>query len=177
VSGRKSLSKTTRFRVFKRDGFKCQYCGNTPPDAVLEVDHVHPIALGGDDDEANLITACFSCNRGKSAEALDVAPESIAARAERMAEAEEQFTAYRALVMSKRVRLEECAWDVIRVLFNSEKTTTTRLETVKRFVGRLPLDEVLEAADIARSVKPYSDPERFKYFCGICWNKIRARES
>jgi hypothetical protein len=61
-----SLSKKTRFEIFKRDGFTCQYCGQRPPEVVLEVDHIHPSSKGGSDDEINLITSCFDCNRGKS---------------------------------------------------------------------------------------------------------------
>jgi hypothetical protein len=69
------LSKRTRFEVFKRDGFSCQYCGRRPPDVVLEVDHVHPRAAGGTDDDLNLTTSCEDCNRGKSARLLlDIRP-------------------------------------------------------------------------------------------------------
>lgn len=65
-TARKSLSKTLRFEIFKRDGFTCQYCGQRPPDIVLEVDHIQPRAHGGTNDEINLITSCADCNRGKS---------------------------------------------------------------------------------------------------------------
>lgn len=61
-----TLSKRTRFEIFKRDNFTCQYCGSRPPDVVLEVDHIHPRSKGGDNDTINLITACADCNRGKS---------------------------------------------------------------------------------------------------------------
>lgn len=64
------LSKSKRFEIFKRDGFTCQYCGQRPPEVVLEVDHIHPQVLGGDDDELNLLTSCFDCNRGKRAKLL-----------------------------------------------------------------------------------------------------------
>lgn len=67
---RKPLSKSTRFEVFKRDGFRCQYCGRSAPDVVLEVDHIIPVAKGGDDDIMNLVTSCRDCNRGKSAKEL-----------------------------------------------------------------------------------------------------------
>ena len=65
MAKRKNLSKSVRFEVFKRDSFKCQYCGKSAPDVVLEVDHIIPVAKGGDNDISNLITACFDCNRGK----------------------------------------------------------------------------------------------------------------
>lgn len=61
-----SLSKRIRFEVFKRDAFTCQYCGKKAPDVVLHVDHVVPRAKGGSDDILNLVTACGTCNAGKS---------------------------------------------------------------------------------------------------------------
>jgi hypothetical protein len=52
--------------IFKRDGFRCQYCGAPAPDVRLAVDHVHPVALGGTNDPSNLITSCHTCNIGKN---------------------------------------------------------------------------------------------------------------
>jgi hypothetical protein len=63
---RKTISKKDRFEVFKRDGFKCQYCGATAPEAVLVVDHIHPVSKDGEHDVMNFITACQPCNAGKS---------------------------------------------------------------------------------------------------------------
>ncbi|MBP8291733.1 MAG: HNH endonuclease [Caldilineaceae bacterium] len=71
---RKSMSKGLRFDVFRRDGFTCQYCGRTPPDTVLHVDHIRPVSDGGDNDISNLVTSCELCNLGKSAKKLDVGP-------------------------------------------------------------------------------------------------------
>jgi len=62
---RTSISKKLRFEVFKRDCFKCQYCGKESPNVILEVDHIHPVSKGGKNDILNLITSCFDCNRGK----------------------------------------------------------------------------------------------------------------
>lgn len=70
-----AISKRKRFEVFKRDGFTCQYCGQRPPEVVLECDHIDPRANSGSDDELNLITSCADCNRGKSDKKLtDVRP-------------------------------------------------------------------------------------------------------
>lgn len=63
---RKAISKKTRFEVFKRDGFKCVYCGACAPEAVLVVDHIDPLAKGGADEIVNYATACQPCNAGKS---------------------------------------------------------------------------------------------------------------
>lgn len=68
---RQSISKKTRFEVFKRDKFTCQYCGEAAPKVVLEIDHVTAVAEGGGNDILNLITSCFDCNRGKGARRLD----------------------------------------------------------------------------------------------------------
>lgn len=60
-----AIGKSLRFKIFSQDGFTCRYCGRRPPDVVLEVDHLHPRSKGGTDDEINLLTSCFDCNRGK----------------------------------------------------------------------------------------------------------------
>jgi hypothetical protein len=61
-----SISKRRRFQIFSRDKFTCRYCGRNSETVTLEVDHAIPKSNGGTDDEANLVTACFDCNRGKS---------------------------------------------------------------------------------------------------------------
>jgi hypothetical protein len=66
MNRRKDLSKRQRFEVFKRDSFTCQYCGESAPDVVLNVDHIIPVAKGGKNAITNLITSCFDCNSGKS---------------------------------------------------------------------------------------------------------------
>lgn len=65
-NARVSIAPRIRFEVFKRDGFKCQYCGAAAPEAILEVDHVHPVSKGGGNELLNLITSCKTCNSGKS---------------------------------------------------------------------------------------------------------------
>lgn len=70
MAKRKTMRPSTRFEVFKRDKFACQYCGRAAPTVVLRVDHIHPVAEGGEDDIVNLVTACFDCNAGKGATLL-----------------------------------------------------------------------------------------------------------
>lgn len=71
MNGRKKLSKSLRFEVFKRDSFSCVYCGRSAPDVVLHVDHVVPVSKGGTNEITNLVTACSDCNLGKSNRKLD----------------------------------------------------------------------------------------------------------
>ena len=66
MTERKSIPKSVRFEVFKRDKFTCQYCGKSAPEVVLHVDHIQPVSKGGDNSIMNLITACAACNGGKS---------------------------------------------------------------------------------------------------------------
>jgi hypothetical protein len=173
---RKPLSKRLRFDVFKRDNFACQYCGATPPKVVLEVDHVDPVALGGEDEIDNLVTACFPCNRGKAANPLTVVPQSLADKAAETAEREEQLAGYQAVLRAKRERIEEDVWTVFDRWRGQTSTSHERFNTVKRFIDRLGLDEVLDAVDIALGANIRRDKGEFLYFCKVCWNKVGASE-
>jgi hypothetical protein len=68
---RKTMTKKARFEVFKRDSFRCQYCGGSAPDVILQVDHIKPVADGGTNDMTNLVTSCVDCNQGKKDRLLD----------------------------------------------------------------------------------------------------------
>lgn len=173
---RKAIGKTQRFEIFKRDGFVCAYCGAHPPEVVLEVDHIIAAANGGADDSDNLVTACFNCNRGKAARDLKVVPMSLADKAAMVAEQEAQLAGYTEIMMAKRLRIEDETWIVVRALDGQdEKYARDKLQSIKLFLGKLPLHEVLEAAEIARAAKPYSTFQAWKYFCGVCWTKIKRQ--
>lgn len=61
------ISKSLRFKIFTRDGYTCQYCGQKPPEVILHIDHRVPVSKGGDNDPMNLVTGCRDCNLGKAA--------------------------------------------------------------------------------------------------------------
>jgi 5-methylcytosine-specific restriction endonuclease McrA len=66
-AARDAIPPRMRFRVLQRDAFRCTYCGRTARDgAVLHLDHLVPVAAGGQTTEDNLVTACDTCNVGKS---------------------------------------------------------------------------------------------------------------
>lgn len=56
---------TRRERVFRRDRFRCVYCGEEHASAELTLDHVEPRMRGGDASEGNLVTSCRRCNAEK----------------------------------------------------------------------------------------------------------------
>ena len=52
----------TRFNVFLRDRFNCQYCGEDFRSEELTFDHVIPRSRGGRTSWDNVVTACQGCN-------------------------------------------------------------------------------------------------------------------
>lgn len=59
---RGKVTNKLRFWVYARDGYRCRKCGATQNRAVLEVDHIIPIAKGGKSTPDNLQTLCHRCN-------------------------------------------------------------------------------------------------------------------
>jgi 5-methylcytosine-specific restriction endonuclease McrA len=55
----------TRFNVFLRDRFVCQYCGKAFASSALTFEHVIPRARGGRTCWTNIVTACMPCNTSK----------------------------------------------------------------------------------------------------------------
>lgn len=172
---RTQLSKKQRFDVFKRDVFTCQYCGRTPPSIVLEVDHIIAVASGGKNEEENLVTSCFDCNRGKGAADINIALMPLADRAAIIAEKEAQLYGYQEILAARRERIETEAFEIVRALRDDAPIHRRDFLSIKRFLDDLGFDEVADAAEIARAAKPYSHSTMFRYFCGVCWNKINRR--
>lgn len=63
--GHSAADRWKRRRLFAEYSFRCGYCRNS---ADLEIDHYQPTALGGDDEQTNLIVACRRCNQNKRAQ-------------------------------------------------------------------------------------------------------------
>jgi 5-methylcytosine-specific restriction endonuclease McrA len=55
----------TRFNVFLRDRFTCQYCGEAFASHDLTFDHLIPRSRGGKTTWENVVTACSACNLAK----------------------------------------------------------------------------------------------------------------
>lgn len=169
------LSKKTRFSVFKRDAFTCQYCGRTPPQVILEVDHIHPVSKGGKNGTDNLITACFDCNRGKSGDLLTSIPQTIAQKSEVLAEREAQIKAFNSLLKKKRQR-EDSFIDDLEAIFIDEYPgncfTSKFKESIRHnFMSHLDNETLINAMFKACSQGRCRSPvDATKYFCGICWS-------
>jgi 5-methylcytosine-specific restriction endonuclease McrA len=66
----------TRFNVFLRDRFTCQYCGEAFASPALTFEHVIPRSHGGRTTWCNIVTACIPCNTGK-ANSLRIKPHRL----------------------------------------------------------------------------------------------------
>lgn len=176
MGSRKSLSKTLRFEIFKRDGFVCQYCGAHPPAVVLEIDHINPKIEGGLDDQGNLVTSCFNCNRGKGRRKLSNIPQSLSDQAGQIADREEQLRGYHEIIQARRARIEAEAQQVNAIYedhVGGYTLTDRSLMSVKMFIEKLGVFPVMEAMEFACIQWEDRDVDLFRYFCGVCWNKIR----
>ena len=180
MAQRKSISKKTRFEVFKRDSFKCQYCGRTAPDVILEVDHIVPVAEGGKNDLINLVTSCRDCNRGKGKRRL--ADRSIIDKQKQqledlnlMREQSEMMIEWKRKLMQMEEcqvdAIESCAEEIAGINFSDSGRKDIRL-LIKRF----GFAEVYEATEIAFNKYP-STEFAFSKIGGICYNRKKQREA
>ena len=179
------LSKKTRFDVFKRDLFTCQYCGRRPPEVVLEVDHIIAKAKDGSDDPDNLTTSCDECNQGKSDRSLgNTLPivdemqrlEAIQEMQERAVMLKKQTVAAEALRSSEddAINMVEGWW-----IDATGYEEFFERESVRGFLRRLSPERILDAIRAMEALAERRDPSRrqlWKYFCGCCWGMIRADE-
>jgi 5-methylcytosine-specific restriction endonuclease McrA len=65
IRRRREASGMKRLRIYMRDKFRCQYCGEKKAADELTLDHILPRSRGGDNSPVNVVTACVSCNNRK----------------------------------------------------------------------------------------------------------------
>jgi hypothetical protein len=150
---RKAITKKMRFEVFKRDYFKCQYCGGEAPKVVLHVDHINPVAKGGKNEILNLITSCVDCNSGKSDRLLsdDTAVAKQRRQLEELGERREQLE----MMLQWRDGLSELTDDqkrVIRDHFQKRVPGYSIKDESKlpsEWLRKYTLSKILDAMDLA----------------------------
>lgn len=59
------ISGSIKYEVLKRAQFRCELCGISADVKALEVDHIEPKNLGGEDSINNYQALCYSCNAMK----------------------------------------------------------------------------------------------------------------
>ena len=73
VRRRREASGMKRLRIYMRDKFRCQYCGDKKGVTELTLDHILPRSRGGDNSPVNVVTACIACNSRKGSRTPDEA--------------------------------------------------------------------------------------------------------
>ncbi|MCT3465886.1 HNH endonuclease [Lactobacillus delbrueckii subsp. bulgaricus] len=64
---RPKISKAKRKRIYVRDKGICAYCGKRlefKPNG-FHIDHIRPLAKGGNNEDSNLTVSCRECNLSK----------------------------------------------------------------------------------------------------------------
>ncbi len=156
---RKGISKKTRFEVFKRDSFTCQYCGKAAPDVVLHVDHINPVSKGGDNEIINLVTACQGCNLGKSDRLLDDSSALIRQREEieRLSERREQLEmmlTWRDEAKAADDMLIKVVEDAILENIDGRSITESGRKLIKKWAQKFCVNDILDAVELAAEKMP-----------------------
>lgn len=178
-----AVSKRVRYEVLRRDGHRCRYCGGTAPVAVLTIDHVVPVALGGSDAPSNLVAACRDCNSGKTSTTPD-APlvADVNAHALKWAEAMRRVAEERSLLRADRQELERSFLAIWKSWTyggpNLDRYThdipSSFGQTIARFVeAGIELPDLEELVDVAMESNA---TDKWRYFCGCAWRRIREAQ-
>lgn len=186
MADRKTISKKLRFEVFKRDSFTCQYCGRMAPDVVLEVDHINPVANGGENEIMNLITSCFDCNRGNGkktlsdSSAIKLQQEQLKQLNEKRDQLKMMLEWKKELNNFKNEQLEEFEKQYAALTGNT--LTEHGKEKVKKWISEFGLIEILECVDI--SISQYFDADNkqswektFNYIVRIASNRKKQSDN
>lgn len=175
-----AVNKRIRFEVFKRDGYRCRYCGATSAEARLTIDHLVPISLGGLNRAENLVVACWDCNSGKHDVPLDSEPMIPAVRddAERWARAIEVCAQIALTDMEeRRQRIREfderwMSWSRPGSRLKKHRFEAPRPQTWVGIVdglllGGLPFEILLNCLDIAMSDESIFLNNVFRHTCKL----------
>ena len=180
---RKSITKSVRSEVYKRAGFKCQYCGASAPDVILEVDHIVPVAEGGENDIMNLITSCRDCNRGKGKKKL-TDKQIIEKQKTELDDLNERRQQMEMMIQWKcdllNFELEMVnAIDSLICSMTEWAMSDSAKQKIRRLIGQFSFDEVYDATAISFE-KYYNGTEKswdvaFNKIGGICYNRKVGR--
>ncbi|ELU1437119.1 MULTISPECIES: HNH endonuclease [Providencia] len=152
------LTKKIRFEVFKRDGFTCQYCGDSAPKVVLNVDHIIPVSAGGDNNMMNLITSCFDCNQGKRDRLIsdDSLITKQLSQVKEVSDKREQLLmmlAWRDELIKFTEEQELIVIQKIEELIPGKAITDSGKKTVKKWLSKYTAEEIITAADLSAEQK------------------------
>lgn len=68
---RGDIRPSIRWKILKRDNFRCVLCGADATDRKLHIDHIIPVSKGGISVIKNLRVLCSQCNTGRNTDLKD----------------------------------------------------------------------------------------------------------
>lgn len=161
---RKPITKKLRFEIFKRDSFKCQYCGRSAPDVILEIDHIQPVAKDGDNDITNLITSCKDCNSGKRDRELsdNTVIQKRKAQLDELQKRHEQLAMmleWQKSLANLEAEQVEAANELFHELVPEFSFSDQGMDIVRKLIRRYGIAEILECirVSVAQYVKRDTD--------------------
>lgn len=161
------LTHEERFYIYERDNFTCQYCNQTVPDVILDIDVSFCKVIECKYYLENAITTCSECN------IVDVHGHCKQLVFEKSyQESYDEFAARTAITTADFLELY-----VRDYIGPCEFSQVFRTETLKEILYTLSIQDVIcIAMDV---IKTLQVPSNFvKHFCIICRQKIRLhRES
>lgn len=158
-----------RFEIFKRDNFTCQYCGKRPPEVVLEVDHIISKKDGGKDNDENLITSCFECNRGKGK--MSVNKFDYKSELKKIEESKIQLDEYynflkeKNSLKDKELEIFSDYWEELSG--NKYSLTKNGLQSFKKMKAKYNLEDILDSMKISWEKTNIEPENKIKYIFGI----------
>lgn len=175
MTTRLQLSKKTRFQIFERDKFTCQYCGKQPPQVCLEVDHIIPVSKNGTNDAENLTTSCQDCNRGKTNKLISQSPSNTN-QAARCQEALEAISIAKIFAKAAKARQKtrQLVCDELCYLTGKNEANKSNVTQVVNAIEKVGIDKTLfylsESARITGRGHLPSETDLMRYFCGCIGN-------
>ena len=189
---RQALTKKTRFEVFKRDSFKCQYCGESAPDVILHVDHINPVASGGDNVITNLITSCLICNLGKGARKLSDS-SAVLKQKKQLDDLNERRQQLEMMMewRSHLLDLDQSKLDLVHEHYRKHvpgyRLSETGLNNFRKLLKKYSIELVLDAIEISASQYLVFDKDEqltkdsvektFNYVSRICAVKTKQADN
>jgi hypothetical protein len=165
-----SVSKRLRYEVMARDGFACRYCHRD--DVALEIDHVIPVALGGQDVPENLVAACMACNRGKASTNPDKPlVEGVADDSLRWADAMRRAAE---LQREKHNAIDQYRADFAAAWQPRSMPANWRSTIDRWFALGIEIETLYDCVDIA--FRAQFVESRWSYFCGAVWRRVTERQ-